>query len=83
MQTLANLVKGTVREGGVREVGADPKSVCSITKRVSAICLLLKKQLPPKSQIPCFRGFVFWCQSIFILITILKHEEKEEGYAEK
>ena len=59
------------------EAGSIPKSVFCIPKRVSAICLLLKRQLPPKPQIPCFCGFVFWRQCDSVLITILEHEEKE------
>lgn len=49
-----------------------------LKKKVSAICLLLNRQLPPKPQIPCFCGFVFWRQCDSVLITVLEHERKEE-----
>lgn len=53
--------------------------LCCIPKRVHAICLLLKRQLPPKPQILCFCGFVSWRQCDSALITILEDEgEKKE-----
>lgn len=57
--------------------GSIPISAGCIPKRVSAICLLLKRQLPPKPQTPCFCGFVPWRQRASVLITILDHEKKE------
>lgn len=35
---------------------------------------------PPKPQIPCFSGFVFWRQCDSVLITILEHGEKEKRH---
>lgn len=62
--------------------GSIPISAGCIPKRVSAICLLLKRQLPPKPQTPCFCGFVPWRQRASVLITILDHEKKEARHTE-
>lgn len=75
---MRSRVGGWWREEG----GSIPISASCIPKRVSAICLLLKRQLPPKPQTPRFCGFVPWRQRASVLITILDHVKKEARHTE-
>lgn len=72
-------MKHRVRGGYVKRRQQQSSNQCvALQKGCQPYACLLKRQLHPKLQIPCFCGFVFWRQYDSVLITILEHEGGKE-----